>query len=264
MRKTGCCLPAVPQGEDAIKHWEKYCSIVKEAGFDYSETAVGALIDLEEEQLEKAVRMNKEGQLNIEVCNSLLPPTVKIVGDNINDVNERLHKAFSRMQKMGIKMQVFGCGNCRKVPEGFSKETAYEQLKGFLINMGNIAAQYDVTIVFEPLNRNETNFITTIEEAQKLLRDANLKNVLLVADTYHMSLVEDKDEDIINNFDILGHIHYACPVSRQCPNDKSNELRKTAKILCEKGYDGRITIECDYVDFESDLKNACPFMKEIF
>ena len=52
------------------------------------------------------------------------------------------------------------------------------------------AAERDVTLLVEPLNRYESNFVNTVTDAIALLDDADSPNLGIVLDTFHMNIEE--------------------------------------------------------------------------
>ena len=70
----------------------------------------------------------------------------------------------TRVQRMGGKIAVFGSGKSRNRPADMSYDSAFRRLVRLTRMTGEIAVQYDVTIVIEPLNRNETNMINSLGE----------------------------------------------------------------------------------------------------
>ena len=58
--------------------------------------------------------------------------------------------------------------------------------------VGEYAAQYDITLGLEPVTRYESNLLNTCEQAVKLMDMVGLDNVMVHPDTYHMN-VEEKN-----------------------------------------------------------------------
>ena len=71
-----------------------------------------------------------------------------------------------------------------------SKEQALEWLSAGLNELGAHAAQHDVPLLYEPLNRYETNLFNRISEAADYLRTLTAGNVKILADLFHMNIEE--------------------------------------------------------------------------
>ena len=119
------------------------------------------------------------------------------------------------------------------------------ELRRFLRMCSTHAARHGITIAIEPLNRNECNVINTVEEAYNLAREVNLPNVRILADVYHMYR-NGEDLSILGRAgEMLAHVHVADPNTRMFPGDTDCPyLCDFFATLCEIGYDGCVTIEC--------------------
>ncbi|MEY4569310.1 MAG: hypothetical protein RLZZ398_749 [Verrucomicrobiota bacterium] len=75
---------------------------------------------------------------------------------------------------------------------------------------GERAAIYGVPFIYEPLNRYETNLFNHLAAAAKFLELHDLKNVVLLADLFHMNIEErDLAAAICEAGRHIGHVHFA-------------------------------------------------------
>ncbi|WP_425617497.1 TIM barrel protein [Anatilimnocola sp. NA78] len=92
--------------------------------------------------------------------------------------------------------------------ESVSREQGFAWLGEALVELGNHAQQYNVPLIYEPLNRYETNYCTTVESGVSLLKQAGATNTLLLADLFHMNIEEaDLPAAIRCGKGYIGHIH---------------------------------------------------------
>jgi len=92
--------------------------------------------------------------------------------------------------------------------ESVSREQGFGWLGEALVELGNHARQYNVPLIYEPLNRYETNYCTTIERGVTLLKESAATNVKLLADLFHMNIEEeDLPAAIRAGAGSIGHIH---------------------------------------------------------
>ena len=90
-----------------------------------------------------------------------------------------------------------------------SKEQALAWLAEALEELGEHAAQYNVTLIYEPLNRYETNLITTMADGAAYLETLTTKNVVLLADLFHMNIEETcVAQGIRDGGKHIGHVHF--------------------------------------------------------
>ena len=89
-------------------------------------------------------------------------------------------------------------------------DAALEQLVSGLRRCGERAAIYKVPFIYEPLNRYETNLFNRLGDAAKFLEGHDLKNVVLLADLFHMNIEErDLPAAIREAGRHIGHVHFA-------------------------------------------------------
>jgi sugar phosphate isomerase/epimerase len=96
------------------------------------------------------------------------------------------------------------------IEKGIERNQALEWLTVGLRELGQKAADLGVDLIFEPLNRYETNMINTLEDGVKLLEPLKIDNLYLLADLFHMNIEEQSIPDsICQAGDKIGHVHFA-------------------------------------------------------
>ena len=105
-------------------------------------------------------------------------------------------------------------------------------------------------VYMEPLNRFETDFINTCDQALKMVKDVASPALKLHLDTFHMN-IEEKDQAaaIRKAGKLLGHVH-ACGCDRGTPGNDHIDWKSIAKALKDIRYDGDVVIE----SFTTDVK----------
>jgi len=105
-------------------------------------------------------------------------------------------------------------------------------------------------ICMEPLNRFETDFINTCDQALNMVADVGSPSLLLLLDTFHMNIEEKNQAAAIRKAgQRLGHVH-ACGSDRGTPGGDHIDWPAIAAALKEVGYDKDVVIE----SFTSDVK----------
>src|SRR4051812_23751666 len=90
-----------------------------------------------------------------------------------------------------------------------TRDQALGWLEEALNELGERAAGFKVPLLFEPLNRYETNLITTIEDGVVFLNRLATRNVKLLADLFHMNIEEKSLSEAIHFAgSIIGHVHF--------------------------------------------------------
>lgn len=112
------------------------------------------------------------------------------------------------------------------------------------------AEQKGKLICMEPLNRFETDFINTCDQALKMIADVKSPALKLHLDTFHMNIEEKNQAAAIRKAGkLLGHFH-ACGSDRGTPGGDHIAWPEIAKALKAVGYKGDVVIE----SFTTDVK----------
>jgi D-psicose/D-tagatose/L-ribulose 3-epimerase len=100
------------------------------------------------------------------------------------------------------------------------------------------------------LNRFETDFLNTVEQALALVKAIGSKAVKIHLDTFHMN-IEQKNQAaaILKAGKLLGHFH-ACGSDRGTPGGDHIDWPGIVKALKKIGYKGDVVIE----SFTTDVK----------
>lgn len=200
----------------------------------------------------------------VEAVNCLIPGEMKTTGPAVDAaaLDAYIEVVCRRAARAGVKRIVFGSGGSRKVPDGFDREEAFEQLAGHLKRWGPIAARHDAVLVVEPLNLSETNIVNTVDEGAELARRAGHPNVLLLADTYHMARDGDPPEAIRRAGELIAHVHCAEGAGRVPVGFGGEDHRPYFRALKDIGYDQRIAIEAQWQDLPAELPRAVELLRE--
>jgi sugar phosphate isomerase/epimerase len=105
------------------------------------------------------------------------------------------------------------------------------------------AAQKNVTLVLEPINRYETDFINNIEEGVRLVKKISRPNMMLMPDIFHMNIEDRKiGQALSENIDYIKYIHLA-DSNRLAPGNGHTNFESIFIHLQKSGYDGWVCAE---------------------
>ena len=124
-----------------------------------------------------------------------------------------------------------------------SRDQALTWLAEALTDLGAHAARHGVPLLYEPLNRYETNLFNTLSEAYDFLETLNTRNVKLLADLFHMNMEEvDLAESIRKAGHRIGHVHFA-DSNRRAMGFGHTPTKHIAQALMDVGYEGFVSGE---------------------
>lgn len=235
-------------------------------GFTYIEEGVQRFLvpDKTGEEFKRNLDLAASLKIPVKACNSFLPGKLKCVGPDRNHdaVLKYAETAFIRAQQAGIDIIVFGSGAARAIPDGVEYDNAREQFIELCEKMAPIASEHHVTVVLEPLNKKEVNFINSVAEGGEIVNAVNHKGFRLLADLYHMKMENESPESILKYGRLLHHVHVAEKEGRSAPGTYGEDFSGYLKALGKVGYKKRISIECRWQDMEKQAKLALDTMKK--
>ena len=107
----------------------------KEAGFDYFEWSVGNYLHPREEEavFQMALAQAQEVGIPCPAANVFIPSDLKITGPDANlaALEVYVRTALRRAEIAGVETIVLGSGGARRIPDGFERKRAWEQLVAF-------------------------------------------------------------------------------------------------------------------------------------
>jgi D-psicose/D-tagatose/L-ribulose 3-epimerase len=236
----------------------------KAAGFDYAELGTRNIAKLSDDELAAALAKHKAVGLPTPVANVFLPNDMKVVGPDVNEKAnlEYAEMAFDRMSKFGVQIIVFGSGGARKVPEGFSKDEAFNQLVAFAKKIAPMAQAKGITLAVEPLKSQETNIINTAAEGLKWVKAVDHPNFRLMVDFYHLASEKEDPKILVEARDYIKHFHIANPNKRVFPMSATEyDYAGFFENLKKMGYHGRISVEAGTKNFAEEGPKALAFLR---
>lgn len=109
--------------------------------------------------------------------------------------------------------------------------------------LGEYAAGAGVTLLYEPLNRYETDQANTVEQGVALLQSLQTQNVRLLCDLFHMNIEEtDIAAALRTGGAYIGHVHYVDSNRRPAGNGHL-DFAPIVEALRDIDYQGYLSAE---------------------
>lgn len=241
-------------------------SLLAANGLAYIEAGVSRFLmpEASEEEFAANRQYAAESKVPILTANGFFPRDIRIVGPEA-DFERALRyseTAIRRASEIGIQILVLGSSRSRNIPEGFDPDEAHAQFVDFLKKIAPTAEKYGVTIVLEPLRREESNFINTVREGAAICKEVNSPAICVLADFYHMARVGEDAGAIVDAGDLLKHCHIAECAERTAPGVAGDDFTPYFQALKDIKYKGFISFECGWDDMDAQMPVTMQVMRD--
>ena len=167
---------------------------------------------------------------------------------------------------LGGRVIVVGSPKQRSLLPGVALEQAWDWATDIFRPSVKMAEDRGVTICFEPLPAEDTNFINTASDAVRFTRQLRSQNFKVILDVRAMSWEEKPVPDIIR--DCKGEFAYvhANDKNLKGPGFGAVDFRPIAAALKEVGYDGTVSVEVFKYDEgpEEIATKSLAYLKQVF
>jgi D-psicose/D-tagatose/L-ribulose 3-epimerase len=216
---------------------------IRAAGFDGVEAPMYKGRDFAVAEMRKGLA---ETGMECTIC-SILVDGLSMISDNAGTRTktvEQLRENIATAAEIGAKIIAgplyapvgYLAGRRRTEDEWKRAVDCWQQLGPWL-------AQHQVIAAIEPLNRFETFFLNTAEDAARFCDEVGHPNVGILFDTFHANIEEKSIADGYRTVARhLKHVH-TCENDRGTPGSGHIEWAQVFQAIREIGYDGWLTIE---------------------
>ena len=228
-------------------YWEEpYISIPKAAklGFDAVELFTASADAVDPEQLRQLCEAN-----SIEIAAVGTGAGKVLHGWTLTSpdkqVRQRAVAFISEMVTFGARFgapAIIGSMQGNAEP-GIERPQAVAWLAEGLSELGTRAQEQGVSLIYEPLNRYETNMFNQLGAGVEFLETLDSPNVVLLADLFHMNIEEESVAGAIRaNARHIGHLHFA-DSNRRPVGMGHTDMTDIARALMDVGYTGYASAE---------------------
>ncbi len=232
---------------------------IKEIGFDLLEVAVEypELIDL---NILKSALQNKGMQAIM--CGVFGPErnlSSLVVEERANAENymKWMIDAAAKVGNGLVIGPMYSAVGKSRLEDPADREREWQLAVSGLKAMCKYAAEREVRLAFEPLNRFETDMINIANQGLELIADVGEPNLGLHLDTFHMHLEEKNSASAIRKAgDRVFHVH-ACENDRGVPGTGQVAWDDIFTALKEINYQGDVSIESFTPEVKSIARAVC-------
>ena len=175
---------------------------------------------------------------------------------------ERIKWAIDRAHDMHAKIIA---GPFHSAHAVFAQHAPQDQEYGWSAEVlhaaGQYAAQANIVLAIEAVNRFECYLCNTMVQLESLVARVSHPNVRAMYDTHHANIEEKKNTQAINTIaPVLAHVHIS-ENDRGTPGDGHVHWDETFSALAKNKYEGWLTIEA-FSRNDPDFANAINVWRE--
>ncbi len=181
---------------------------------------------------------------------------------------EYLHRIVTLCGTLGGRVVIFGSPNQRRVLEGVEYGQAWDHAKEVLGSEAFLESleKHGVTFCLEPLSANQTNFITTTEEAVRFVKEIDHPQFGMMLDGYTLGWAgEDVPKAIRLASPFLKHFH-ADDETGKGPGYGKLDYMGIATALRAIQFTGYVSVEIHNYDLnpEECASRCIQYLRRIF
>ena len=199
-----------------LTEWDPDCipfvKKVKELGFDILEVPTHGFLSLDDEYMVRLKELSE--QEGIKLTGGYGPDKAHDISSSdpkiVKAAFEKYEAIFKKMKLAGIRK--LGGGLYSYWPVDYTKpiDKAGDLARSIenMRTLADMAAEYDITLGMEVLNRFEGYLLNLCEEAVDYVEKVGRPNVRIMLDVFHMNIEEDSFSEAIRMAGgLLGHLH---------------------------------------------------------
>ena len=234
---------ALPSAFVVFRGFEKHIPLAAEYGYDGVELAMKNASEI---SINKLDHLLKESGLSVSCIST--GQVFAETGYMFTDSDKNRRNILSNIFKDFIDLasnygKLVNIGRVRGVIGGTDKENYEDRFIDLARELCEYARPKDVTLILEPVNRYEINFINNLEEGVTLLRKVNMPNIKLMPDVFHMNI-----EDVTIGGELSKYINYISYIhladsNRLAPGWGHTYFTDIFNILNLTRYSGWLSVE---------------------
>ena len=242
---------------------ENTVKMMKEIGYMYLETGIRGFYE-NKARLDEFLSALDKYKIRCEVGQHPFPgeydPSGKQSKEALAKIRDYMYELLSATSDLNMERLVIGAGGARVLPSPDKYDNVMEQMADICkYAISPVLDEFGIILALEGLVKAETTMMNTTAESVKIAKLANVPNIKVMADLYHVANENEDFADFVNYKGYIMHAHIGKPVPRVMPsNGDGYDYKPFFDALRSAGFNGRMSVEagssCD--DYRKSLENA--------
>jgi sugar phosphate isomerase/epimerase len=221
-------------------------------GFEFLQLAGDLVWGLSGDRFPPQEALPADLGLPFTVCAVPLPADVRVTqrGFNLYVWMEHLKHALQRLGPLGCRRLVWSNGRARVLPVEGELAVLKEQVLQFLFMLCEVAGNFDMSVLVEPLGPRRTNFLNSMKEVGEFLPRVGKENLSSLVSLREMEPIGLSPSDLGRYRELIGHVQLENPglgpERRVSPRpDDGYDYRPFLRALKGMGYSGYLSLPAD-------------------
>ena len=242
---------------------ENTVKMMKEIGYTYLEGGIKGFYE-NKANLESALKSLDKYKIRFEVGQHPFPgeydPSGKQSEEALAKVRDYMYALISATSDLNMSTLVMGAGGARVLPSPDKYDNVIEQMADICkYAISPVLDDFGIILALEGLRKNETNMMNRTDESVRIAKTANVPNIKVMADLYHVIGEGEDLKDFVNYKGYIRHAHIGKPSPRVMPsNGDGYDYAPFFEALRSANFNGRMSVEagssCD--DYRTSLERA--------
>jgi len=242
---------------------ENTVKMMSEIGYRYLEGGIRGFAE-NKKSLESTLKALDKYKIRLEVGQHPFPgeydPSGKQSEEALAKVRDYMYWLISSTSDLNISTLVMGAGGARVLPSPDKYENVIQQMADICkYSISPVLDEFGIILALEGLRKDETNMMNRTDESVKIARTANVPNIKVMADLYHVIGEGENLADFVNYKGYIRHAHIGKPQPRVMPsNGDGYDYKPFFEALRSANFNGRMSVEagssCD--DYRTSLERA--------
>jgi sugar phosphate isomerase/epimerase len=242
---------------------ENTVKMMKEIGYAYLEGGIKHFYQ-NKDALGASLNALAKYKIRLEVGQHPFPgeydPSGKQSEEALAKVRDYLYELISSTSDLNLSTLVMGAGGARVLPSPDKYDNVIEQMADICkYAISPVLDDFGIILALEGLRKNETPMMNRTDESVRIAKLANVPNIKVMADLYHVAWEDTSLEDFKNYKGYIRHAHIGKPDPRVMPSAGDGyDYKPFFDALRSANFNGRLSVEagssCD--DYRTSLERA--------
>jgi len=249
---------------------EENIKMMSDIGYTYLE---GGITGFHQDKIlfDKVLKALAKNKIRWEVGQHPFPgeydPSGKQSEEALAKVRDYMYKLISSTSDLNLSTLVMGAGGARILPSPDKYDNVMEQMADICrYAISPVLDHFGIILALEGLRKDETPMMNRTDESVAIAKLANVPNIKVMADLYHVIGEGENLDDFKNYKGYIRHSHIGKPSPRVMPSEGDGyDYKPFFEALRSADFNGRMSVEAgsSFDDYRTSLERAFAILEPL-